>query len=115
MSSVHMNPFDAVCCHIDLRAKQSIGIHWGTFILTDEPVTEPVVMLEEEAVLAGLRPSEFVAVRFGDTIGISGEDEKTLSSSFGHEVPYYTSKDMEESTIIQKPGFFRKIFQKRRQ
>eukprot|EP01029_Cantina_marsupialis_P011654 TRINITY_DN2592_c0_g1_i2.p2 TRINITY_DN2592_c0_g1~~TRINITY_DN2592_c0_g1_i2.p2 ORF type:complete len:398 (-),score=101.72 TRINITY_DN2592_c0_g1_i2:142-1335(-) len=115
MSSVHMNPFDAVCCHKDLKAKQSIGIHWGTFILTDEPVTEPVVMLEEEAALAGLRPSEFVAIRFGDTIGISGEDEKTLSSSFGHEVPYYTSKDMEESTIIQKPGFFGKLFQKKSQ
>ena len=26
---------------IDIEAKKSIGMHWGTFILTDEPVLEP--------------------------------------------------------------------------
>jgi L-ascorbate metabolism protein UlaG (beta-lactamase superfamily) len=41
MSPVHMNPSDAVQAHIDLKAKDSMGIHFGTFQLTDEGIDEP--------------------------------------------------------------------------
>ncbi len=41
MSYSHVNPEEALSIAKDLDAKKSIGMHWGTFILTDEPVLEP--------------------------------------------------------------------------
>jgi L-ascorbate metabolism protein UlaG (beta-lactamase superfamily) len=41
MSYSHVNPEEALNIAKDLDAKKSIGMHWGTFILTDEPVLEP--------------------------------------------------------------------------
>jgi L-ascorbate metabolism protein UlaG (beta-lactamase superfamily) len=41
MKNHHINPEEALQAHFDIRAKQSVGIHWGTFILTDEPLNEP--------------------------------------------------------------------------
>ena len=55
MAAHHMNPDDAVAAHLDLGAKQSLGIHWGTFQLTDEGMNDPVldlgVALKKYAVL----------------------------------------------------------------
>lgn len=47
MEPVHMNPFDAVRAHQDLHSKLSIGMHFGTFQLTDEPIDAPVKLLEQ--------------------------------------------------------------------
>jgi L-ascorbate metabolism protein UlaG (beta-lactamase superfamily) len=41
MGPVHMNPEEAVRAHQDLEAAQSIGMHFGTFQLTDEAVGAP--------------------------------------------------------------------------
>ena len=35
MHAVHMNPAEAVQAHLDLGAPSSIGMHFGTFQLTD--------------------------------------------------------------------------------
>lgn len=43
----HIDPYDAVQVHKDLRAKQSFGIHWGTWILSNEPVAYPKEALTE--------------------------------------------------------------------
>jgi N-acyl-phosphatidylethanolamine-hydrolysing phospholipase D len=43
----HLNPSEAVQTHLDLNAKYSMGIHWGTFLVTGEPIMEPVALLEE--------------------------------------------------------------------
>ncbi len=42
MKNHHMDPEEAVKAHIDLGATRSIGMHFGTFQLTDEGVDEPV-------------------------------------------------------------------------
>ena len=42
---VHCNPPDAVKVFHDLRAKWLVPIHWGTFILSYEPIEEPIEWL----------------------------------------------------------------------
>ena len=36
MAGQHVNPEEAVQMHVDLRSKQSVAIHWGTFALAHE-------------------------------------------------------------------------------
>lgn len=36
MKPQHVNPEEAVKVHIDVKAKHSIGIHWGTFPMSYE-------------------------------------------------------------------------------
>ena len=47
MSEAHVNPEEAVNIHLDIQARYSVGIHWGTFQLTDEPMDEPPVRLKQ--------------------------------------------------------------------
>lgn len=42
MQKYHVNPEEALQIHQDLKAKISIGVHWGTFRLSDEPLEKPV-------------------------------------------------------------------------
>lgn len=41
MSQQHVNPMESVRIHQDVGTKRSIGVHWGTFSLTDEPLDQP--------------------------------------------------------------------------
>lgn len=65
MQRQHINPAEAVQIHQDLRAKQSLGIHWGTFELTDESLDEPPRALADAVNKAGLASDAFVVVRHG--------------------------------------------------
>jgi N-acyl-phosphatidylethanolamine-hydrolysing phospholipase D len=53
--------------HRDLRAEHSIGIHWGTFQLTDEPLDEPPQALAGAARAAGLDDDAFTVMAVGAT------------------------------------------------
>ena len=68
MSSFHASPEDAVAMHIDLKSKRSIGMHWGAFPLTDEPIEEPPERLKKDLARRGLGPDEFIAVWPGGTV-----------------------------------------------
>jgi L-ascorbate metabolism protein UlaG (beta-lactamase superfamily) len=61
MAPVHMNPAEAIQAHHDLGARQSIGMHFGTFQLTDEPVDAPQRALADAGVAA------FTTLGFGET------------------------------------------------
>ncbi len=67
MRSQHMNPDDAVQAHQDLKATQSLGIHFGTWQLTDEGVDEPVAKLQRSAERAGLQTAEFSVLDQGES------------------------------------------------
>ncbi|MCB0342651.1 MAG: hypothetical protein H6626_01965 [Pseudobdellovibrionaceae bacterium] len=38
----NMNPDDAVMAHLDLKAKKSLAMHFGTFPLTNEGIDQPI-------------------------------------------------------------------------
>jgi L-ascorbate metabolism protein UlaG (beta-lactamase superfamily) len=63
----HVNPREAVIVHKEVGAKKSIGMHWGTFKLTEEPLSEPPLLLAQEAAAAGLPPEEFTVMKLGET------------------------------------------------
>jgi N-acyl-phosphatidylethanolamine-hydrolysing phospholipase D len=48
MAPQHVDPSEAVKMHQELKSRLSLGIHWGTFILTDEREDEPPQLLEKE-------------------------------------------------------------------
>ena len=54
MRRVHMDPDEAVRAALDLRARQVIGMHFGTFDLADEPMDEPPRRFLAAACAAGL-------------------------------------------------------------
>ena len=45
-------------------------MHWGTFVLTTEPVDEPPRRLKEAAAAAGLAEDEFVVIAVGETVDV---------------------------------------------
>jgi len=67
MQPMHVNPPEAVQIHRDVRARQSIGMHWGTFPLTEEPLGEPPVYLRKARAAAGLAREAFITVNIGET------------------------------------------------
>jgi L-ascorbate metabolism protein UlaG (beta-lactamase superfamily) len=66
MAPVHMNPAEAVQAHLDLGAKRSIGMHFGTFQLTDEAMDAPVTGLAASAAEHGIGDA-FSVLGFGET------------------------------------------------
>ena len=54
MSPMHANPFDSVNIFKDTRCKRAMGIHWGTWVLTEEDVLEPPRKLKEALRKAGI-------------------------------------------------------------
>ena len=71
MRSMHLNPEEAVRAHLDLRSRYSVGMHWGTFILTDEPMREPPRELARARRAAGVEPERFFVLRHGETRDLS--------------------------------------------
>ncbi|OAL43587.1 Metallo-hydrolase/oxidoreductase [Pyrenochaeta sp. DS3sAY3a] len=58
-SNVHAGPKDAVCIFEDTGCRRALGMHWGTWVLTEEDVLEPPRKLKEAMVWKGL-PAEGV-------------------------------------------------------
>jgi len=72
MQDIHMNPAEAVQAHLDLGARRSVAMHFGTFQLTpegiDEPVRELAKSLQQRAVPAG----EFRPAEVGESLRLTG-------------------------------------------
>jgi len=65
MKDHHMNPTESVQAHIDLEARQSMAIHFGTFQLTDEPHEQPVIDLKKALAERHVPSEKFVALSPG--------------------------------------------------
>jgi L-ascorbate metabolism protein UlaG (beta-lactamase superfamily) len=68
MQPVHVNPEEAVRLHRDVGARRSIGMHFGTFQLTDEGIDAPVRDLERARRAAGVADDEFRTIGCGETM-----------------------------------------------
>lgn len=67
MAPQHISPKEAVEIHQMLNIKQSIGIHWGVFELTDEALDEPPRYLKQSLKAANCQESEFIALPINGT------------------------------------------------
>ena len=66
MAPVHVAPEETVTIHRDIGARQSVAMHWGTFVLTDEPMDEPPRRLRTALEREGLGESEFRVMQHGE-------------------------------------------------
>lgn len=67
MAEQHVNVEEAIKIHRDLGAKRSLGVHWGTFELTDEALDEPPRVLAQLRAEQGISDDEFFVLAIGET------------------------------------------------
>jgi N-acyl-phosphatidylethanolamine-hydrolysing phospholipase D len=79
MHVVHMNAEEAVqvyqdivAVHPDAALPLMLGIHWGTFRLTTEPMDEPPRRAAAQWLEAGLDPARLWIAKFGETREVKG-------------------------------------------
>lgn len=70
MRPVHMNPAEAVQAHVDIGARVSLGMHFGTFQLTDEAIDEPLLALDRALDERNIPDGDFTTLDFGETVVI---------------------------------------------
>ncbi len=71
MERQHLNPEQAVGAFQALGARTMVGMHWGTFKLTDEPLDEPPRRLEAERRRLGLPPERVRSLAVGETLELA--------------------------------------------
>ena len=67
MADSHCNPVEAVQIHEMLNVRQSVGIHWGTFALSEEPMDQPPRLLQAAS---EARQSKFTTIRQGEAVTV---------------------------------------------
>lgn len=67
MQSNHTTPEQALQVLQDIKGRQIIGIHWGTFDLAEEPLDEPPKRVQAEAQRLGLDTDRIWLLKHGET------------------------------------------------
>ncbi len=67
MRAQHVSPDEALQAHHDLGAKRSIGMHWGTFALTDESLDQAPRDLALARPARGVDGDAFSVMKIGET------------------------------------------------
>jgi L-ascorbate metabolism protein UlaG (beta-lactamase superfamily) len=74
MKDQHVNPAEAVRIMENCGARQALGVHWGTFPLTDEERSDPANALAEALAEAGIEPGRFLPFEPGQQWDCPGPD-----------------------------------------
>ena len=72
LEGAHVSPADAVRMHCDVRSRQSVAVHWGTVVLSNEMIMEPKALLAQAVKQQGLREDEFITTQHGKTMLFGG-------------------------------------------
>ncbi len=67
MAEQHVDPEEAVRVHRDLGAKVSVGVHWGSFELSDEALDAPPQALAAARAAHGVAADRFFVMAIGET------------------------------------------------
>ncbi len=70
MREHHMDPEDAVHAHLDLQSRLSVGMHFGSFQLSNEGLDAPREDLARARTLMGIPENKFRIIEFGQTITV---------------------------------------------
>ena len=62
----HTTPEEALNVAQDLKSKKVIGMHWGTFVLSFEPIMEPPVRFKNNAENYGFKKSDVITFKIGE-------------------------------------------------
>ena len=65
-SVYHTNPEEALSIGKDLKSKKIIGMHWGTVILSLEPIMEPPKRFKESASDFGFNKNDAIIFKIGE-------------------------------------------------
>jgi L-ascorbate metabolism protein UlaG (beta-lactamase superfamily) len=71
MKDIHMNPAETVQAHLDLAARRSIAMHFGTFQLTPEGIDEPVHELGKALRERGVPEDRFHVLEVGASLTLA--------------------------------------------
>ena len=66
-SIYHANPEEALNIAQDLKSKKVIGMHWGTVVLSLEPIMEPPVRFKNATNMYGYHKDDAVIFKIGET------------------------------------------------
>jgi N-acyl-phosphatidylethanolamine-hydrolysing phospholipase D len=64
-SIYHTTPEEALNIAQDLKSKKVIGMHWGTFVLSLEPIMEPPIRFKENAEKYGFKKEDAINFKIG--------------------------------------------------
>jgi len=64
-SAYHTNPEEALEISRDLKSKKVIGMHWGTFVLSLEPIMEPRERFRDNAEKYGFKKEDALIFKIG--------------------------------------------------
>jgi len=65
-SAYHANPEEALTIARDLKSKKAIGMHWGTFVLSLEPIMEPRKRFKDNAEKYGFKKEDAIIFKIGE-------------------------------------------------
>ena len=65
-SIYHTNPEEALEVAKNLKSKKVIGMHWGTFVLSLEPIMEPPLRFKANAEKYGFKKEDAIIYRIGE-------------------------------------------------
>ena len=65
-SIYHTTPEEALNVAQDLKSKKVLGMHWGTFVLSLEPIMEPPIRFKENAEKFGFKKEDAIIFKIGE-------------------------------------------------